>query len=288
MTGTLLTIAVIVVFWSDQAVGAVTVLGVTLPPGIILAIVGAVVSAWGGVEMSRLVAASDIRTCPVLHAGAAVAGVAIAWLHPMVSDPGILAVIAMGGLSGLLFVSLLVFSSGKTTTGVLPATGCVLATAVWLGVTFGFMMLIRQEWSAWWLLGVIAITKSCDSGAYFTGTLIGRHRLIPWLSPGKTWEGLIGGIVTASIVAVGLAAWSNSALQPISPTLGLAAAAGIGAIIGGVGQLGDLSMSLVKRGANVKDASSLLPGLGGVLDIVDSPLLAAVAAWGLLAWCVAA
>ena len=133
--------------------------------------------------------------------------------------------------------------------------------------------------SAWWIVGVILITKSCDTGAYFTGRAIGRHKMIPWLSPGKTWEGLAGGVVLAVIVAAAMAAASRAFLDEADhvPTwLGIVC----GAVFALVGQCGDLTMSLFKRGAGIKDSSNVLPGLGGVLDVIDSPLMVApVAFW---------
>jgi len=114
--------------------------------------------------------------------------------------------------------------------------------------------------------------KFTDIGAFFGGKALGRRKLIPWLSPGKTWEGLFFGLLTAAAV--------GAAMSPaIGPRTGYILpwwkGAIFGAILGGIGQLGDLLESLMKRDAEVKDSGSLVPGFGGVLDIIDSPLLAA-------------
>lgn len=114
---------------------------------------------------------------------------------------------------------------------------------------------------------ILLCVKSTDIGAFFTGRALGRHKLIPWLSPGKTWEGLAGGLV--------LAAGIGAACAPYVVGLEWYKGALFGALIGGVGQLGDLLESMMKRDAEVKDSSNLVPGFGGVLDIIDSPLLAA-------------
>jgi phosphatidate cytidylyltransferase len=128
---------------------------------------------------------------------------------------------------------------------------------------------------------VILTTKSCDTGAYFTGRLLGRHRMIPWLSPGKTWEGLAGGVATAILVGMILAALSRRFLEiPDQVPWWIGALGGL--LFGVFGQLGDLAMSLLKRGAGVKDSSKILPGLGGVLDVLDSPLMGAPVAYWLL------
>jgi len=144
---------------------------------------------------------------------------------------------------------------------------------------------------------VVLVTKSCDIGAYSTGKTLGRHKLISWLSPGKTWEGLIGGMVTAGLVTGAIVAVTRVLTSPetvvgagersfmhLAAALSLSMAVVAGALLGGVGQVGDLLMSLFKRDAQVKDAGSILPGFGGVLDVLDSPLLAApLAYWMLLA-----
>ena len=152
---------------------------------------------------------------------------------------------------------------------------------VYLGVFLGFFMLIQIDHSVWWIIGVIAIVKMCDTGAYFTGCSIGRHKLIPWLSPGKTWEGLAGGLIAAVGTAWGLSALS-AAWLPAEPQIPMWIAMLMGFVIGLCGQVGDLVMSLMKRDAGLKDSSELLPGLGGMMDVLDSPLFVAPVAWWLL------
>ena len=115
---------------------------------------------------------------------------------------------------------------------------------------------------------ILLMVKFTDIGAYFGGRAFGRHKLIPWLSPGKTWEGLFFGLLTAGLVG----ALSRAAgFRNVPWWKGFI----FGVIIGGIGQLGDLLESLMKRDAEVKDSGQLVPGFGGILDIIDSPLLAA-------------
>jgi phosphatidate cytidylyltransferase len=124
----------------------------------------------------------------------------------------------------------------------------------------------------------IFVAKGADIGAYFTGRLIGRHRMSPVISPKKTWEGLAGGLVLSSATAVAL----NRLMTQLLPS-DLEAAL-FGAVVGGAGVLGDLAESLIKRDRKRKDASQVVPGFGGVLDVVDSVLFAApVAYWWLRA-----
>jgi len=118
---------------------------------------------------------------------------------------------------------------------------------------------------------ILLVVKSTDIGAYFGGRALGKHKLIPWLSPGKTWEGLLCGLLTAGAVGAVCAKWINPPNYHLEWWKGLI----FGMVIGGIGQLGDLLESLMKRDAEVKDSSNLIPGFGGVLDVIDSPLLAA-------------
>ena len=156
--------------------------------------------------------------------------------------------------------------------------GTVLAT-LYLGGLAWFLMAIRVKHtdpidnsrygfngSTTIVLMILLVVKSTDIGAYFGGRALGRHKMIPWLSPGKTWEGLAFGLATAAGVAM---AFSHSIHQPLWKS------ALFGACIGALGQLGDLLESLMKRDAEVKDSGHLIPGFGGVLDVIDSPLFAA-------------
>ena len=114
----------------------------------------------------------------------------------------------------------------------------------------------------------IFVPKCCDIGAYFTGRVLGCHRMSPILSPKKTWEGLAGGLTAAILVAVGLNRYK--AVLPNDLV-----AAGFGLTVGVAGVLGDLAESLIKRDCRQKDASQVVPGFGGVLDVVDSVVYAA-------------
>jgi phosphatidate cytidylyltransferase len=121
----------------------------------------------------------------------------------------------------------------------------------------------------------IFVPKFCDIGAYFTGRPLGRHRMAPRLSPGKTWEGLAGGLVVAALAAFAFNRWAG-----VLP--GNFSALGFGLAVGLAGVFGDLAESLIKRDCARKDASQTVPGFGGVLDVVDSVLFAApVAYWWL-------
>lgn len=124
------------------------------------------------------------------------------------------------------------------------------------------------------VISMIFVVKVADSGAYFAGKSMGKHKMAPILSPKKTWEGAGGGIVSAVFAAVFFLLW-------VLPTFTDAEAPGFwavvayGAALAIVGMVGDLGESLIKRDLQQKDSASWLPGLGGVLDMLDSLLLAA-------------
>ena len=127
---------------------------------------------------------------------------------------------------------------------------------------------------------VVLVCKSGDIGAYLVGSTLGRHKLIKHISPGKTVEGAVGGMVLAVVMAVLL---RGAMLDPVL-VLGLTGALGLGIMLNITTQAGDLIESLLKRRCGVKDSGSLLPAHGGVLDMVDSLLFSFCAYFPVLAW----
>jgi phosphatidate cytidylyltransferase len=109
------------------------------------------------------------------------------------------------------------------------------------------------------------VIMGSDTGAYYTGRALGRHKLAPKISPGKTWEGAAGGMAASLLMAVLAHFW-------FFPELSLRAALPLAAVMNVLGVLGDLTESALKRGAGAKDAAQILPGHGGLLDRLDSLL----------------
>jgi phosphatidate cytidylyltransferase len=123
-----------------------------------------------------------------------------------------------------------------------------------------------SAWGAAWVLSVVLATWIGDSAAYLVGRAVGTRKLAPRLSPGKTVEGALGGLAGSTLVGA-----------VTFPIFGLGpwwAGAAITAIVGAVGQMGDLSESLLKRQSGIKDSGSLIPGHGGMLDRIDALLFA--------------
>ena len=127
-----------------------------------------------------------------------------------------------------------------------------------------------------WLLFALLVTFAADAGAFFTGRSIGRHRMAPRVSPQKTWEGAAGGFILSVVAALALGQLLELGASPWRY-------GGIGATVGVVSQLGDLFESKLKRLARAKDAGSIIPGHGGILDRLDSIVFSVPAVYYLLA-----
>jgi len=127
---------------------------------------------------------------------------------------------------------------------------------------------------AFLLIFTLVVVVLCDAGAYFAGRAYGKHKLAPLVSPSKTIEGTVGGMIAGTAGALAAKALFDLLWPELSAGLGFGAAGLFGVLLSGLAVTGDLVESLLKRDAEVKDAGALLPGMGGVLDRIDSPLLA--------------
>jgi phosphatidate cytidylyltransferase len=162
------------------------------------------------------------------------------------------------------------------TSAVIANCGANYFSILYLGLLSSFCIAIRIEFGLWPLLMYIFVVKCADIGAYSIGTMFGRHKFSPKISPGKTWEGMGGACAAAIIVAIGFAlicdimAWWPAII--------------FGLVFAFIGQMGDLAESMIKRDAEQKDSANKVPGFGGVLDIVDSPLVAAPLAYLFFMW----
>ena len=187
-------------------------------------------------------------------------------------------------LTGVVAVTLAMIAFARRD----PADGFAAWSATVFGAVYvgllGAVAILTTQWTGdastdgafWperrWVLVLLAGVWSFDTGAYLVGRAIGRRPFLPWISPKKTLEGVLGGLVVATVVvAVVLAISGSSPLEALV----------LGPLLGIVAQSGDLAESLLKRAAGAKDSGTLLPGHGGILDRVDSILFAApvLAAW---------
>ena len=131
-----------------------------------------------------------------------------------------------------------------------------------------------------WIFFVLAVVFAGDTGAFYAGRLLGRHKLYPGISPGKTWEGSVGGLVASVLAALPFFLFTRIS-ESVLPLIGLAACLAV------AGQVGDLAESMMKRVHGVKDSGKTLPGHGGVLDRIDGllfaiPVLHVFLTWGRL------
>ena len=151
-------------------------------------------------------------------------------------------------------------------------------TFAYLGLLSCFMIQLHMAYGIWAILSLVVTTKMCDTGAFTFGKLFGRHRITPGLSPGKTLEGAIGGLLFA---CAGAWVWFD-VVPPLfektvaTPVFGWML---FGLAVALAGMVGDLAGSLIKRDSLMKDSGHSVPGFGGVLDIFDSILMAAPVAY---------
>jgi phosphatidate cytidylyltransferase len=139
---------------------------------------------------------------------------------------------------------------------------------------FNFVALLaflpgNPEVNRFLMIYLLAVTKFSDVGAYVIGSLIGRHKMIPRVSPGKTWEGFAGAILTSLVISVALTHWWGAQVFSFTSSVVL------GLLLPLVSVVGDLAESVVKRDASIKDSGRTIPGIGGALDLIDSLLFSA-------------
>jgi phosphatidate cytidylyltransferase len=253
-------------FWSRILVGLVgipVVLGVVYLGGwwvFGLAAVGAAIALHEFWLMTR-----PLR--PLAPAGYVGAGLALAAAE--VGDVGWMLGGAMTSFA-LAFVLKAVSETRQAATTSISAT--VMGT-FWIGVGLGFLILVRElpEHGRLAAFTVLLAVWAGDTFAYFGGRLVGRHKMAPRTSPGKTWEGFFFG--TAATIFVAFVALYEQEFLTIAESIVL------GAVLAVAAPLGDLFESLLKRDAGVKDSGSLLGGHGGMLDRLDAFLFAAPAAY---------
>lgn len=228
----------------------------------------------------------------------------LGWKYPENCPLGMAGWVLVGVVAAVFLVLLVEMSGYRAgATLALPRTLNGVFASVYVGVPMALLVMVRQLegpqvvaaddlssagesaslWGVWALVSVIAATKSSDAGAYFVGKMVGRRKLIPRLSPGKTWEGAAGGIATAVAVSYACGYWLIPQAIPgidCPPWWGPAL---FGTACATAGMAGDLAESMVKRETGVKDSGQWLPGLGGVWDVTDSLIGAVMPAWVLLA-----
>lgn len=279
LLGTILVAAILILGWIDQKAAI---------PGSYLFPIAIVVTILGAGEIVRMMRLGKLKPiAPIVYVGSVLI-VTAAWVPVAGSLFGF-----EGGSGGstegistiswpLLMFGLVIVASflgemwrytgpGGVTINL---AGTIFGTA-YVGLLLSFVVMLRLNWTVGALASLIVVVKMGDTGAYTVGRLIGRHKMAPVLSPGKTIEGACGAIAFAV-----LGSWLVAGLLfPYWLGVNVTGWIPYGILVGLAGLFGDLSESLIKRDVGTKDSSEWLPGFGGVLDILDSILFAAPVAY---------
>ena len=162
------------------------------------------------------------------------------------------------------------FFSRTNTTGILAISTTLfgLMYVPWLLNFFQKINFFPGVAGHYYLLYFIVITKFSDTGAYLVGSLIGRHKMIPRISPGKTWEGFGGALVVSILASMGFVYYLGDRMHGMNWTHAVV----LGLLLGLAAVVGDLIESIFKREAGIKDSGRFFPGIGGILDLLDSLL----------------
>lgn len=285
ITGTLLVAALLGLLWVDGAVSAhlrdsaVATGALGTSDGLALTALALLVLAPVlGAELAAMLRGAGVAAPRTLTAFAAVAGCAAVRCVPAFENPALAGAAIATATAGVLAAAFVVHTRGERVAGAIAATGGTLLAFAWVGMMLGTWLLVRTEVGPWALAGAVLTVKASDIGAYAVGMSVGRHKMIPWLSPAKSWEGFAGGIAFAALVG-GALAWLSGGLTDPRDQVPAALGAATGAVLGVVGPFGDLAESLLKRNAGAKDSGGFLPGMGGLFDVLDSPLLAGPVVW---------
>ena len=243
--------------------------------GSIFCILIALLAIPANLELSRLAATKNLKIfAPVSIIASILLATSRYWMQLLEIRPELY----LSFLLVFTLLSLFVYQHlHYGTSGVLANCGVNCLSILYLGLLSGFCIAIRIDFGLWPLMMFVFVVKSADIGAYSIGTVFGKHKFSPKISPGKSWEGMAGAIGAAAIVAIGFAGSCDIMSFWNAMVFGICFAF--------IGQLGDLAESMMKRDAEKKDSANKVPGFGGVLDIIDSPLIAAPFGYLVFMWC---
>lgn len=181
----------------------------------------------------------------------------------------------LGGMLSTFVFMFVVFGLSDVRSSATASFGATMLGVAWVGAGIGCLLLLRDipDFGLVAVLAVLFTVFAADTGAFFVGRALGRHKLAPAISPAKSWEGLVGGVASAVLVSFLVLYKDRDEFLTIGESLALGAAIALASV------LGDLFESAVKRDLQVKDSGKLLAGHGGMLDRLDSLLWAGPAAY---------
>lgn len=233
-------------------------------------------------EFYTLVAKMGTRPFRVM--GLALAAIMIAgpfYIGLFSDEPEVSSSLAAGVLIAGLLISCIRVLGERDTTNRVETIAATVGGLLYIPYLLHFLVriLMREADSTenlWLCVWVVAVSKCCDVGALLTGLAIGRHKMAPSISPKKTWEGAVGGVLISAGVGATIAFFTSEKL-PASLTPPIAALIALPLAI--ITIVSDLIESAIKRRADIKDTGQLIPGIGGAFDLTDSLLLTAPVAY---------
>ncbi len=287
--GALLIAGLVAIFWGDYYIASTAEDSANLHCGSIIPLAVLLLSVFGTLELLSLTRAAGYAPMGKVVVLGVVALSITPWLVPAVypdSTFGALEWEKVVFMLGAMDIGIKQIVRHRTEGGI-GDISVSITILVFMGILLPMVTALRASLpgtaGTLAVLLFVAVVKCTDIGAYFTGLAIGKTKLIPAISPGKTVEGLAGGFVLAIVVSVLLVnylPWPVAASG--SPRIGTFQAVLFGAVIAMLGQLGDLVESIFKRDASSKDSGQVIPAFGGILDLLDSPTFAAPMAYLLL------
>lgn len=194
------------------------------------------------------------RTARLAYVATVALALGAIWLYAR-QGSGFSWVLSAAVMWWLVALAWIILAPARRSTLLCALAGLLVLAPAWLA------LISLHALTPQWVLFVLLLVVAADVGAYFAGRRFGRHKLAPQVSPGKTWQGVFGGMAGAGLLALGGVWWFD---MPAAPFLGLCLVVTAGSVVG------DLTESLFKRQAGLKDSGTLLPGHGGLLDRVDS------------------
>jgi phosphatidate cytidylyltransferase len=217
------------------------------------------------IELAKLISKKGLGSCITLNIlASAILGTIWYW-RQFITVPMDISLMIIIAVSMLALIFGYYIKNGIN--GVIANSAVGLFSIIYFGLFGSLLLGIRIEFGLWPLLMTIFTIKCSDIGAYTFGNLFGKHKFSPIISPGKTWEGLAGAVIAGVLISLVFAIVFDIISWPLGMVFGAAFAV--------IGQFGDLVESLIKRDTGQKDSAGIIPGFGGILDVIDSPLAAA-------------
>ncbi|NLB60665.1 MAG: CDP-archaeol synthase [Lentisphaerae bacterium] len=254
-------------------------------PAVVVCGVLIIVALRALLEFYRLLDHQGIPSFRILGAGFSVALIGTTWASYVFQSRLLTAEQEMFVMFGLVIAILVRQFPQKNNAQPLATMACTLLGFLYVPFLFNYFTKLVFAWDAhgwlgtigatgrWLVFYLIAVVKCTDVGAFLVGRRWGRHKLIPRLSPAKTWEGVIGGVATGLLVSL-VFRWLLGSQFGYAQML-VRDALVLGLLLPVLGIFGDLTESMLKRAAKSKDTGGFIPGMGGLLDILDSLLFAA-------------